>query len=96
MWYGTPFISSDNMLVMTVNSVGAVFQLIYITLFIVYAEKLKKVVYYLKNIHALVTVMKFLKDFCVILSCHSLSLLNVAGRLGCLDCCWQCLGYVQS
>jgi len=43
MWYGTPFISYDNMMVMTVNSVGAVFQLIYITLFIVYAEKIKKI-----------------------------------------------------
>jgi solute carrier family 50 protein (sugar transporter) len=45
MWYGAPIISSDNVLVLTVNSVGAVFQLIYITLFIAYAEKVKKVVY---------------------------------------------------
>lgn len=42
MWYGTPIISSDNVLVTTVNSIGAVFQLIYIILFIVYAEKVKK------------------------------------------------------
>lgn len=42
-WYGTPLVSSDNLLVTTVNSVGAVFQLIYISLFISYAEKVKKV-----------------------------------------------------
>ncbi|GMY33442.1 bidirectional sugar transporter SWEET2-like [Fagus crenata] len=42
MWYGMPLVSSDNLLVMTVNSIGAVFQLIYIILFIVYAEKTKK------------------------------------------------------
>ncbi|PON98543.1 SWEET sugar transporter [Trema orientale] len=43
MWYGTPFISSDNLLVLTVNSVGAVFQLVYIVLFIIYGEKPTKV-----------------------------------------------------
>jgi len=43
MWYGTPFISSDNVLIMSVNLVGAVFQLIYITLFIAYADKVKKI-----------------------------------------------------
>ncbi|PON69817.1 SWEET sugar transporter [Parasponia andersonii] len=43
MWYGTPFISSDNLLVLTVNSVGAVFQLVYIILFIIYGEKPTKV-----------------------------------------------------
>ncbi|KAB2605454.1 bidirectional sugar transporter SWEET2-like [Pyrus ussuriensis x Pyrus communis] len=42
-WYGSPVVSSDNILVMTVNSVGAVFQLVYITLFIIYAEKTKQV-----------------------------------------------------
>ncbi|XP_050247700.1 bidirectional sugar transporter SWEET2 [Quercus robur] len=42
MWYGTPLISSDNVLVTTVNSIGAVFQMIYIIIFIVYAEKVKK------------------------------------------------------
>ncbi|KAK6934109.1 SWEET sugar transporter [Dillenia turbinata] len=42
LWYGLPFITTDNILVTTVNSVGAVFQLIYITLFIAYAEKPKK------------------------------------------------------
>ncbi|CAN6561168.1 unnamed protein product [Malus baccata var. baccata] len=42
MWYGSPIISPDNIMVMTVNSVGAVFQLVYITLFIIYAERTKK------------------------------------------------------
>ncbi|KAI4333462.1 hypothetical protein L6164_018272 [Bauhinia variegata] len=43
LWYGTPIISPDNLLVTSVNSVGAVFQLVYITLFVMYAEKAKKV-----------------------------------------------------
>lgn len=41
-WYGTPFMSDDNVLVTTVNTVGAVFQLTYVILYIVYAEKSKK------------------------------------------------------
>ncbi|KAL8205426.1 hypothetical protein R6Q57_008977 [Mikania cordata] len=41
-WYGCPFISYDNLLVTTVNSVGAVFQLSYILIFITNAEKTKK------------------------------------------------------
>nr|XP_043622764.1 bidirectional sugar transporter SWEET2 [Erigeron canadensis] len=41
-WYGTPFISSDNILVTTVNSAGAVFQLTYIIIYISCAEKRKK------------------------------------------------------
>ncbi|XWS27405.1 hypothetical protein CRYUN_Cryun26dG0112200 [Craigia yunnanensis] len=41
-WYGTPLISYDNVLVMTVNSIGAVFQIAYIVLFIIYADKEKK------------------------------------------------------
>ncbi|CAJ1957714.1 unnamed protein product [Sphenostylis stenocarpa] len=43
MWYGTPLISADNLLVTTVNSIGAVFQFVYIILFLMYAEKAKKV-----------------------------------------------------
>ncbi|KAL2472731.1 Bidirectional sugar transporter SWEET2 [Forsythia ovata] len=42
-WYGSPLISSDNLSVTTVNSAGAVFQIVYIILFILYAEKTKKV-----------------------------------------------------
>ncbi|MBA0591276.1 hypothetical protein Gorai_019954, partial [Gossypium raimondii] len=41
-WYGTPLVSHDNVLVMTVNSIGAVFQITYIVTFIVYADKEKK------------------------------------------------------
>ncbi|KAL6975570.1 Bidirectional sugar transporter sweet2 [Sarracenia purpurea var. burkii] len=41
-WYGTPSMSSDNLLVTTVNSIGAVFQITYISMFIIYAEKAKK------------------------------------------------------
>ncbi|XP_058210276.1 bidirectional sugar transporter SWEET2 [Rhododendron vialii] len=42
-WYGSPLMSVDNVLVTTVNSSGAVFQIIYITLFITHAEKPQKV-----------------------------------------------------
>ncbi|MBA0861052.1 hypothetical protein Goshw_023946, partial [Gossypium schwendimanii] len=41
-WYGTPLVSHDNVPVMTVNSIGAVFQITYIVTFIVYADKEKK------------------------------------------------------
>ncbi|KAK1583558.1 hypothetical protein Q3G72_024981 [Acer saccharum] len=43
MWYGTPLISIDNISVLTVNSIGAAFQLVYVTLYIAYSEKEKKV-----------------------------------------------------
>ncbi|KAG4947052.1 hypothetical protein JHK87_043059 [Glycine soja] len=43
LWYGTPLISPDNLLVTTVNSIGAAFQLVYIILFLMYAEKARKV-----------------------------------------------------
>ncbi|KAL3503065.1 hypothetical protein ACH5RR_037514 [Cinchona calisaya] len=41
-WYGSPLVSPDNLLVTTVNSVGAVFQIAYIVLFMTYAEKAQK------------------------------------------------------
>lgn len=43
LWYGMPIVSPDVIPVATVNSVGAIFQLIYITIFILHAEKAKKV-----------------------------------------------------
>ncbi|KAK4340624.1 hypothetical protein RND71_039125 [Anisodus tanguticus] len=42
LWYGTPIVSPGIILVFTVNSVGAVFQLVYILIFIIYAERTKK------------------------------------------------------
>lgn len=45
MWYGTPLISFDNLLITTVNSIGAVFQFVYTILFMVHAEKEKKVAF---------------------------------------------------
>ncbi|KAK1554941.1 hypothetical protein Q3G72_019489 [Acer saccharum] len=42
LWYGMPFISPGVILVATVNSIGAVFQLVYVTIFIIYADKPKK------------------------------------------------------
>ncbi|KAK1353928.1 Bidirectional sugar transporter SWEET [Heracleum sosnowskyi] len=42
-WYGTLFMSDDNVLVTTVNTVGAMFQLTCVILYIAYAEKSKKV-----------------------------------------------------
>ncbi|KAH9608713.1 hypothetical protein KSS87_009402 [Heliosperma pusillum] len=47
-WYGTPFVSVDNILLTTVNSIGAIFQLVYISLFITYAEREKKVVHHFR------------------------------------------------
>ncbi|GAA0172606.1 hypothetical protein Leryth_010044 [Lithospermum erythrorhizon] len=41
-WYGSPFVSVDNLLVVTVNSLGACFQMAYIIIFIINAEKTKK------------------------------------------------------
>lgn len=43
-WYGLPVVSNDNLLVTTVNSIGGVFQLVYITIFIIYADKNRKVI----------------------------------------------------
>ncbi|KAK7405367.1 hypothetical protein VNO78_06619 [Psophocarpus tetragonolobus] len=43
LWYGTPLISPDNLLVTTVNTIGAAFQLVYIIIFLMYAEKTRKV-----------------------------------------------------
>ncbi|XP_010502075.1 PREDICTED: bidirectional sugar transporter SWEET2 [Camelina sativa] len=42
LWYGTPFISHSNTMLMTVNSVGATFQLCYIILFIMHTDKKNK------------------------------------------------------
>uniref|UniRef100_A0A7C8Z6V9 Bidirectional sugar transporter SWEET n=1 Tax=Opuntia streptacantha TaxID=393608 RepID=A0A7C8Z6V9_OPUST len=42
LWYGTPIVSPDIILVFTVNSIGAVFQLVYIVIFTFYASKEKK------------------------------------------------------
>ncbi|XP_051124975.1 bidirectional sugar transporter SWEET2a [Andrographis paniculata] len=43
LWYGMPIISPSIILVATVNSIGAVFQLVYIVIFILFADKQKKV-----------------------------------------------------
>ncbi|KAK4266276.1 hypothetical protein QN277_027223 [Acacia crassicarpa] len=43
LWYGTPLISPNNFMVLTVNSAGAVFQFVYLILFVTYAEKNRKV-----------------------------------------------------
>jgi len=55
LWYGMPFVSPGIILVATVNSFGAVFQLIYITIFIVYANKSDR----LKMSALLLTVFAF-------------------------------------
>lgn len=43
LWYGSPFISQRNLMLVTVNSVGATFQLCYIILFIMHTDKKNKV-----------------------------------------------------
>lgn len=42
LWYGTPIVSPGIILVFSVNFIGAIFQLVYITVFIVYADRTKK------------------------------------------------------
>ncbi|KAI5604888.1 hypothetical protein POPTR_001G355500v4 [Populus trichocarpa] len=42
LWYGMPFVTPGVILVATVNSIGAAFQLIYAIIFIIYADKSKK------------------------------------------------------
>ncbi|CAA0832383.1 Bidirectional sugar transporter SWEET2 [Striga hermonthica] len=42
LWYGMPIVSSGIILIATVNSVGAIFQLIYIIIFIIYANRKRK------------------------------------------------------
>jgi solute carrier family 50 protein (sugar transporter) len=76
MWYGMPLISADNLLVVTVNSFGTVFQLAYIILFIIYAERKIKVFipFYLQNLSTFY-------GFYVLIHLDLLSL--VAGRLVC-------------
>lgn len=46
LWYGMPLVSPGIILVATVNSIGVLFQLIYISIFITYAEKPKKVFFF--------------------------------------------------
>ncbi|KAL0352914.1 UNVERIFIED_CONTAM: Bidirectional sugar transporter SWEET2a [Sesamum angustifolium] len=43
LWYGMPIVSSGIILIATVNSVGAIFQLVYIIIFIIYADKERKI-----------------------------------------------------
>ncbi|KAM1213330.1 hypothetical protein PS2_004760 [Malus domestica] len=42
-WYGMPIVKSGIILVATVNSVGTVFQLVYLSIFISYAERAVKI-----------------------------------------------------
>nr|QEM23331.1 bidirectional sugar transporter SWEET2 [Paeonia suffruticosa] len=42
LWYGMPFVCHGIILVATVNSIGAAFQLVYSTIFLAYSEKAKK------------------------------------------------------
>lgn len=43
MWYGLPFVSYGVVLVATVNSIGAVFQLAYTAVFIAFADAKQRV-----------------------------------------------------
>ena len=79
MWYGMPLISADNLLVVTVNSFGTVFQLAYIILFIIYAERTKKVFipFYLQNLSTFY-------GFYVLIHLHLLSLCRQVSMLASL------------
>lgn len=41
-WYGMPFVSKNNILVSTINGTGAVIEIIYVLIFILYAPKKEK------------------------------------------------------
>ncbi|KAJ8434480.1 hypothetical protein Cgig2_032657 [Carnegiea gigantea] len=96
-WYGTPFVSHDNILVTTVNSVGAIFQLGYMSLFIAYAEQLKKIGWLLRLPSMLITLLPgFISDedarspvcsTCAIrcTCCHELKLRRLCFKA---DFCW--------
>ena len=43
LWYGLPWVTQGVLLVATVNSVGAFFQLTYVIIFIIYSDNLRKV-----------------------------------------------------
>lgn len=42
LWYGLPLVSPGIILVATVNFIGAIFQLIYISIFIIFADNARK------------------------------------------------------
>ncbi|KMZ59021.1 Bidirectional sugar transporter SWEET2a [Zostera marina] len=42
LWYGLPWVSRDLILIATVNSIGAIFQLVYVTIFIVNATQSRR------------------------------------------------------
>lgn len=44
LWYGLPWVSRDLILIATVNSIGAIFQLVYVTIFIVNATQSRRVI----------------------------------------------------
>ncbi|CAL0305472.1 unnamed protein product [Lupinus luteus] len=41
-WYGLPFVSPDNILVSTINGTGAVIEIIYVLIFIIFAPRKQK------------------------------------------------------
>ncbi|KAE9461963.1 hypothetical protein C3L33_06120, partial [Rhododendron williamsianum] len=43
LWYGMPIVSPGIIHIATVNSVGAIFQSVYLIIYIIHAEKAKKV-----------------------------------------------------
>ncbi|KAL5075605.1 hypothetical protein RYX36_014589, partial [Vicia faba] len=43
VWYGLPFVSPHNILVSTINGTGAVIEIIYILIFILFAPKKEKI-----------------------------------------------------
>lgn len=44
LWYGMPIVSPGIIHIATVNSVGAIFQSVYLIIYIIHAEKAKKVI----------------------------------------------------
>ncbi|XVF58093.1 hypothetical protein PTKIN_Ptkin07bG0034500 [Pterospermum kingtungense] len=59
MFYGLPVVKEDNILVLTINSVGLVIELIYLTIYVIYANDNKKRarVFYILLAEAVFTVV---------------------------------------
>ncbi|CAH9114271.1 unnamed protein product [Cuscuta epithymum] len=80
LWYGTPIVTPGIILVFSVNSIGAVFQLVYISIFIIYADAAKK-------LKMMGSVLSILAVFALIASV-SLCIYEPPGRqifVGCLS-----------
>lgn len=82
LWYGLPWVSHDVILIATVNSIGAIFQLVYVSIFIANASSHKRVIEVLFAVF-LYNHESYNASWCCLMS---LWCWYVYCRLRCLDC----------